>query len=270
MCQVLPDRLLASPAGDAVNIVPLPALTDNYIWLLHDQDGNAVVVDPGDGDVVENELQARGLQLRAILLTHHHDHVGGVAQLLRTSPVAVFAPHDPRIHGATRAVGEGDVIALEAPRLRFTVMSVPGHTLTHIAFFGEGLLLCGDTLFSLGCGRLFEGTPAQMLDSRDRIAALPASTRICPAHEYTEANGRFARMIEPSNQSLAQRCAQVASLRARQLPTLPVTLADELRNNPFLRVDSEGVREWDRGQYAATHVRTERFARLRAAKDGFG
>lgn len=254
-----------------MNIVPLPALTDNYIWLLHDQDGNAVVIDPGDSEVVERELRARGLQLRAILLTHHHqDHTGGVAQLLRASPVAVFAPRDARIHGATRTVGEGDVLALEAPLLRFTVMAVPGHTLTHIAFFGEGLLLCGDTLFSLGCGRLFEGTPAQMLDSLDRIAALPAATRICPAHEYTKANGRFARMIEPSNQSLAERCAQVASLRARQLPTLPVTLADELRNNPFLRVDSEGVRAWDRRQHAATPVRSERFARLRAAKDDFG
>jgi hydroxyacylglutathione hydrolase len=271
MCQVLADRLLASPAGDAVNIVPLPALADNYIWLLHDQDGNAVVVDPGDSAVVERELHVRGLQLRAILLTHHHqDHIGGVAQLVGAWPVAVFGPRDPRIHGTTHVVEDGDVIALEAPRLRFTVMAVPGHTLTHVAFFGEGLLLCGDTLFSLGCGRLFEGTPAHMLDSLDRIAALPASTRICPAHEYTEANGRFARMIEPSNQSLAKRCAQVTSLRARRLPTLPAPLADELRNNPFLRVDSEGVREWDRRQHAATDVRTERFARLRAAKDDFG
>jgi len=234
-----------------VNIVPLPALADNYIWLLHDHDGNAVVVDPGDAEVVERELQARRLQLRAILLTHHHhDHTGGVAQLLATRPAAVFAPRDPRIRGTTRTVGEGDVIALDTPGLRFTVMAVPGHTLTHVAFFGEGLLLCGDTLFSLGCGRLFEGTPAQMLDSLDRIAALPATTRICPAHEYTEANGRFARMIEPSNQSLVERCTQVANLRARQLPTLPATLAEELRNNPFLRVDSEGVRAWDRRQHA--------------------
>lgn len=271
MCQFRPGRLEALPAGDAVNIVPLPALADNYIWLLHDQDGNAVVVDPGDGEVVEEELRARGLQLRAILLTHHHhDHVGGVPQLLRASPVPVIAPRDPRIGDVTRVVGEGDVIALEAPRLRFTVMAVPGHTLSHVAFFGEGLLLCGDTLFSLGCGRLFEGTPAQMLDSLDRIAALPVATRICPAHEYTEANGRFARMIEPSNQSLAERCARVASLRARHLPTLPVTLAEELLNNPFLRVDSEGVRDWDQGQHAGPYVRSERFARLRAAKDAFG
>ncbi len=254
-----------------MNIVPLPALADNYIWLLHDQAGNAVVVDPGDGEVVQRELEVRQLQLQAILLTHHHhDHIGGVAQLLAASPVTVFAPDDPRIHGTTHVIGEGDVIALEAPRLRFTVMAVPGHTLSHVAFFGEGLLLCGDTLFSLGCGRLFEGTPAQMLDSLDRIAALPVATRICPAHEYTQANGRFARMIEPSNQSLAERCARVASLRARQLPTLPTTLADELRNNPFLRVDSEGVREWERRQDVATNGRNERFARLRAAKDGFG
>ena len=253
-----------------MNAVPIPALTDNYIWLLHDDDGNAVVVDPGDGEVVCRELQTRKLQLQAIFLTHHHhDHTGGVAQLAALRPVAVFAPADPRIRETTHPVGDGDVVALDLPRARFAVLAVPGHTSSHIAFVGEGLLLCGDTLFSLGCGRLFEGTPAQMLASLDRLAGLPAATQVCAGHEYTEANGRFAQMIEPGNRDLQARCEQVARLRMQGRPTLPSSMADELACNPFLRVDRASVIAWCQDVHPMSRDRVDRFARLRAAKDVF-
>ncbi|HEX7732564.1 MAG TPA: hydroxyacylglutathione hydrolase [Rhodanobacter sp.] len=250
--------------------VPLPALADNYIWLLHDDAGHAVVVDPGDDVPVEQALAARGLQLQAILLTHHHpDHVGGAAALRRRHGVPVYAPEDARIEAATVRVRDGERIALPQPQASFEVIAVPGHTLSHVAYFGEGLLLAGDTLFSLGCGRLFEGTPAQMLASLDRLAALPAHTLLCCGHEYTAANGRFARGIEPGNAELAARLQEVAALRARQRPSLPVPLASELATNPFLRTDAPAVIDWCRRQPGRPADRTARFAAMRAAKDAF-
>ena len=252
-----------------MHLIPLPALADNYIWLLHDDDGNAIVVDPGDAAVVEHALTARRLTLRAILLTHHHlDHIGGVAALRAQHAVPVYAPVDERIAEATEQVRDGDWVELASPRVRFKVLAIPGHTLSHIAYVGAGLLLCGDTLFSLGCGRLFEGTPAQMLASLDRLSMLPAETWVCGGHEYTEANGRFARTIEPANPELQQRLLEVAELRARVRPTLPVALAGELATNPFLRVDADAVAEWCRRQGVGPD-RIARFAAVRAAKDGF-
>jgi len=252
-----------------LHLIPLPALADNYIWLLHDDDGNAIVVDPGDAAVVEHALTARRLRLRAILLTHHHlDHIGGAAALRAQHGVPVYAPVDERIAEATEQVRDGDWIALALPHVRFQVLAIPGHTLSHIAYVGAGLLLCGDTLFSLGCGRLFEGTPGQMLASLDRLSMLPGETWVCGGHEYTEANGRFARTIEPANPELQQRLQDVAELRARHRPTLPVALAGELATNPFLRVDTDAVAEWCRRQGVGTD-RVARFAAVRAAKDGF-
>lgn len=253
-----------------MHLIPLPALADNYIWLLHDDDGDAVVVDPGDDAPVERALAADGLRLRAILLTHHHaDHIGGAAALRKRHGVPVYAPDDDRIAVASVRVHDGDRVVLVRPRARFEVIAVPGHTLSHVAYYGEGALLAGDTLFSLGCGRLFEGTPAQMLHSLDRLAALPADTLLCCGHEYTAANGRFARTIEPDNAALAERLADVAALRASRQPSLPVSMGSELATNPFLRTGAAAVIDWGRHQVPPPDNRVARFAAVRAAKDGF-
>lgn len=249
---------------------PLPALADNYIWTMEAGDGRILVVDPGEADPVLS-MASGGRVPAAILLTHHHnDHVGGVPALLERWPgLPVYAPVDERITTATVRVGDGDVV--EAGPWRFEVIAVPGHTASHVAFHGHGVLFSGDTLFSLGCGRLFEGSPAQMLGSLDRLAALPPGTRVCCGHEYTLSNARFALAVEPGNQALRRRSDEVEQMRARGQPTLPATLASELECNPFLRVDAPHVRK-----ALATRVgpgeatdRVALFAALRAWKDGF-
>ena len=252
-----------------MHVVPLPALADNYIWLLYDDAGDTIVVDPGEAAPVETALAERGLRLRAILLTHHHnDHIGGVGALLARYAVPVYAPHDDRIAHASQRVADGDDVILEHPAVRLRVLEIPGHTRSHIAYVGEGLLLCGDTLFSMGCGRLFEGTPQQMLASLDRLADLPGDIKVCCAHEYTAANARFAQTVDPANPELSQRAEQVHALREQEKPTLPVTLATERATNPFLRIDSDEVAQWC-SRHGAAADRVSRFATLRAAKDEF-
>lgn len=222
-----------------MKLLALPAFTDNYIWLLHDG-RQAIVVDPGDATPVIEALSRHALQLAGILVTHHHaDHVGGVAELLAHHAAPVWGPAGEVLPIEVVPVAEGDRVPLLG--LDWQVIDVPGHTAGHIAFFcadavlGEPVLFCGDTLFSGGCGRLFEGTPAQMLASLTRLASLPGTTRVCAAHEYTLSNLRFARAVEPLNADLQAYEAHCIDLRQRHLPTLPASLGNERLINPFLR-----------------------------------
>jgi hydroxyacylglutathione hydrolase len=230
-----------------LNLEALPAFDDNYIWLLHDGQ-RALVVDPGDADVVLIALKRLSLRLETILVTHHHaDHTGGVDVLRSTTGAAVFGPLTETMPEPIRRLTGGDKV--QAMGLTFDVIDVPGHTAGHIAYYGETvdvlglapLLFCGDTLFSGGCGRLFEGTPAQMLASLTTLAALPSDTRVCCTHEYTLSNLKFARTVEPNNAELIQYQQQCIALREAGAPTLPSTIARELQINPFLRSNQADV-----------------------------
>ncbi|MEQ1682693.1 MAG: hydroxyacylglutathione hydrolase [Burkholderiaceae bacterium] len=227
-----------------MNLIALPAFSDNYIWMLHDGQ-RAVVVDPGESAPVIEALDSHRLELAAILVTHHHaDHVGGIADLRPRLQGAVYGPRRERIPEPFVALDDGD--AVEVLGLRFAVIDVPGHTSGHIAYFteeggGAPILFCGDTLFSGGCGRLFEGTPAQMHHSLSRLAGLPGATRVCCAHEYTLSNLKFARAVEPVNAALADYTAWCEAQRANGQPTLPSSIATERLVNPFLRCAEPGV-----------------------------
>jgi hydroxyacylglutathione hydrolase len=256
-----------------MKLIPLPAFQDNYLWLLHDGH-RALVVDPGDAQPVLDFLERSGLQLAAILVTHHHaDHVGGVDAIRERTGAKVFGPAAEDVPQPSEPHAEGDTI--EALGLRWQVLDVPGHTAGHIAYYcesvdGQPLLFCGDTLFSGGCGRLFEGTPAQMLHSLDKLAALPAATRVCCAHEYTLSNLRFAGAVEPANDELRRYRERCETLRQRQEPTLPSTIGEERQVNPFLRTRLANVRQAARaynGADAADDVAV--FAAIRQWKNEF-
>jgi len=255
-----------------MHLVPLPAFSDNYIWMLHDGQ-SAVVVDPGDDAPVRQAVADSGLCLQAILVTHHHaDHVGGVAALRADFGVPVYGPAGEAIPGPYEPLADGDVV--DVLGLRFEVLDVPGHTAGHIAYrqLGDGpglLLFCGDTLFSGGCGRLFEGTPAQMHQSLQRLAALPGDTRVCCTHEYTLSNLRFAAAVEPDNADLMAYTARCVAQREAGHPTLPSTMSLERQINPFLRCDVPAVMEAARLHGAANDDVVEVFAKLRRWKDGF-
>lgn len=247
---------------------PLPAFTDNYLWWLPGSRG-PLLVDPGDAAPILERFGGES-DLAGILLTHHHDdHIGGVAALLqRWSDTPVHAPHEPRIAHATARVSGGDVVEIDD--YRFEVIEVPGHTRSHIAYHGHGLLFCGDALFSLGCGRMFEGDAPTMRASLDRLAALPAETQVCCGHEYTLANAAFARQVMPENKALARRVDEATSRRDAGQPTLPARLADERACNPFLRLDDAEVHAaLTRHNGHAPATRDEAFAALRQWKDGF-
>ena len=218
-----------------LSIEAIPALETNYVWALHDGT-HCVLVDPGSAAEPLAYLDDHGLELAAILITHHHwDHTGGLDDILVRHNVPVWGPRDERIEQVTHPIGEGDRIEIAEPALSLQVLDTPGHTTTHVMFYDDKRLLSGDTLFSIGCGRLFEGTPQQMLASLDKLADLPGELKIYCGHEYTLDNCRFALQVEPDNAVLKQRFEQARSLRERGEITLPSTLADERAANPFLR-----------------------------------
>ena len=224
-----------------MNIVPVAAFNDNYIWALCD-DRHAVVVDPGDAAPVQAFLAHSGRSLAAILVTHHHpDHVGGIEELTRGQRLPVYGPSGEPIAALTHAVAEGDTVTLPELDIAFTVLDIPGHTRAHIAYYRPGTLFCGDTLFACGCGRVFEGTMEQMYASLQKLAALPGDTRVYCAHEYTLANIRFALAVEPHNAALQARAERERARRESGEPTLPSTLAAELDTNPFLRCSQAAV-----------------------------
>ena len=295
------DNAALCNTRNAFEIIPIPAFNDNYIWLLMAPQAPAtgtssvsvrdvIVVDPGQAQPVIDVLEARGLRLSAILLTHHHnDHVGGVAALLaHANPAAgavpVYGPAGEDIAHVTTKLSGGDSVEVSSPSAHFTVIDVPGHTRGHIAFFasapeqGESeqgqaqppRVFCGDTLFATGCGRLFEGTPAQMLVSLDRLAVLPPTTHVYCAHEYTLSNIRFALACDADNADLHRWQADAEALRQQGKPTVPTTLAHELRVNPFLRPDEPAILARLTRELGHTpQTRLQAFTALREWKDRF-
>lgn len=253
-----------------MQIVQLQAFRDNYIWVLR-KGKKAAVVDPGDAAPVMDYLRAEGLALSAILVTHHHnDHVGGIEALLREYPAEVFGLAGTSLPGLSHPLEDGEEFILPGLGIPLRMLAVPGHTLGHGAYYGSNSLFCGDTLFGCGCGRLFEGTPRQMHDSLTRLASLPGDTLVYCAHEYTEANIRFALTVEPGNGHLQARARETRSRRASGLATVPSRLEEELATNPFLRSTSPEVIA-----AASSHLGrplsspVDVFAAIRSWKDGF-
>lgn len=255
-----------------IQLQALPAFTDNYIWLFHNHQ-HAWVVDPGEAAPVVQYLQQHQLTLAGMLLTHHHaDHTGGVAELRALSQALVHGPAFEQLPEPVHRLSGGEQV--QALGLTLQVLDVPGHTAGHIAYYtpnlsGAPALFCGDTLFSGGCGRLFEGTPVQMLASLDRLAELPEHTRVCCAHEYTLSNLRFAQAVEPDNQPLAEHTAHCEQLRQQGLPTVPSTMGLEKRINPFLRSREPSVRAAVQAHTPSAQDNTAVFAALREWKNGF-
>ena len=257
-----------------MNLIPLPAFSDNYIWMWHN-DSHAVVVDPGDAAPVLQVLQDKHLKLSAILVTHHHaDHVGGVAQLQQATGAIIYAPANEDIGLACTPCSQDQIFNLLGCPIR--VIELPGHTSGHIAFFIDQhfqqptpIVFCGDTLFSAGCGRIFEGTPAQMLNSLDKLAQLPNQTLVCCAHEYTLSNMKFAAAVDPENIDLLTTQKKCIHLREHKLPTLPSNIELEKKINPFLRSRTQPLIDSITKAFPQAQTEIERFAALREWKNQF-
>ncbi|MES2998119.1 MAG: hydroxyacylglutathione hydrolase [Pseudomonadota bacterium] len=254
-----------------IQVTPILAFKDNYIWCLINKETNhCIVVDPGEAKPVLALIKRLNLSLDAIFITHHHwDHTNGIKGIIETYTVPVYGPAKEKIMGVTHPVDEEDTVEL-VNWPAFNVLAIPGHTLGHIAYDGGGLLFCGDTLFSAGCGRLFEGTAEQMLSSLNKLLHLPDETKIYSGHEYTLSNLHFAQAIEPNNPHIKEYLEQVRQLRQKNLPSLPAVLASERLINPFLRCDNPEVVsrvEKHRGRKFGSPV--EIFAYLRQWKNNY-
>ncbi len=255
-----------------LTIEPVLALADNYVWMISAPGkARAVAVDPGDASPVLEYLDSRGITLEAVIITHHHgDHVGGIQELGEQHDARVYGPAGERIPRLTHPVREGDRVSLPGIGLELSVLDTPGHTSGSVCYLGGGALFCGDTLFTCGCGRLFGGSPEQMHRSLSALAALPETTRIFCAHEYTLGNLRFACAVEPRNRDLIERRAEAESLRDRNRPTVPSSLDLEKRTNPFLRCEVPEVRAAaERSAQKPLPAPVAVFAALRSWKDSF-
>ena len=253
-----------------LKIIPLPAFNDNYIWLLQ-RGAFAVAVDPGDANVVADYCRQQQLQLSAILVTHcHHDHIGGVQELQQYFGCPVYAPSHPLLNTPIHALKDNDQVHMSQLELYLTVLSLPGHTSEHIGYYTPGVLLCGDTLFACGCGRIFDGTAQQLHQSLQKLTNLPPETRVYCSHEYTLSNQRFALTVDPDNYELQQRNGRDQALRNAQQATLPTTIAQEIACNPFLRCDKAAIRDAVQQHCGKLLTDSEQvFVELRRWKDGF-
>ena len=253
-----------------INIEPIKAFNDNYIWLVTTNEGS-IVIDPGEATKTINYLKENSLNLKGILITHHHfDHTGGIEDMLKFKNVDVYGPVN-NISSINKKLRDGDLFSLIG--IDFKIIEIPGHTLDHIAFFSENngnpVLFCGDTLFSSGCGRVFEGTFEQMHKSILKLKSLPANTKIYSGHEYTQSNLKFAMEVEPLNQKLISRYNDVQDLLNKGIPTLPTTLELELEVNPFLRCQAREVQNSVVKQFNTSNHENEIFKALRQWKDNF-
>ncbi len=251
-------------------ITAISAFNDNYIWALHNND-YAYVVDPGQARPVHRFLEDNNLKLAGLLITHHHmDHVGGLVELQNKYKVPAWGPDDARISGDITVVNEGNIINLSALNTNLKVLFIPGHTLTHIGFYNDQWLFPGDTLFSLGCGRMFEGHPEMFVNTLNKIKSLPDKLKVYCGHEYTQANRDFAQVIEPNSSKLKVFSQQLDKIRSAKKTSLPSTIALEKKLNPFLRTDEAAIQ-----QSVQAHCQTEIndtvscFAALRKWKDEF-
>jgi len=266
-------RIAPLGSGTMLQVTPVRAFTDNYIWLIHSPRDAArvVAVDPGDAAPVERTLREQRVELSGVLITHHHrDHVGGVSALVQQRDVPVFGPARESTPGEPRRLQEGQRAEFPELELSFSVLDTPGHTAGHIAYVGHGAVFCGDTLFSAGCGRLFEGTPQQMSDSLAKLARLEDDTQVYCAHEYTISNLRFAVTVEPENAEAQQYLDECRARRERDEPTIPSTMRRERKVNPFLRCDRETVKQAAEARAGRRlQNQTEVFAVIRQWKDAF-